>query len=468
MIRGRQKLSHIHSSEPLPVKTWLFLGLLAFVVALTGGASRYDALQIVPLRVLSTLLLMPALYHLSLRDLRRDSVLVSLFGLFVGLVAVQLLPLPPEVWQELPGRGDIFRFDTALLSNGIWRPLTLTPMRTWNAIGSLVVPASALVIAIAFGATSRSLLQVIAALGVLNAILGLLQIVTGRSSVFYLYDLTNRGSAVGIFANENHAAIFAACSLLILATLWLRSRDDPRAKWLNLVYLSAFCLLFLTSLIGNSRAGFAAAIGAMVASIGMLLLSPPSRKRRSSGGSFHRFVDAYPRLLILFPVVIIVLLISAFLLLDRTPAFRDILSRDNLVDLRWLLWPVIGEMIKSHWLFGAGFGSFEQIYHIYEPSTLLMPQYVNQAHNDWAQLLIEGGVFAALLVAGLLAWIVRSITQLVMAPPTRINALFWVSIFLLIAVASTIDYPLRTPLFQVAAVWLLVALSADARDAKAT
>ena len=120
---------------------WMFLGAFALLVGLTGGASRYDAIQIVPLRALSCLLLVPALYYLTVGQLRKERVLLTLFGVLVLLIAVQLVPLPPFVWQELPGREGIVRLDEALGLQDVWRPLTLAPMRTWNALGGLIVPA---------------------------------------------------------------------------------------------------------------------------------------------------------------------------------------------------------------------------------------------------------------------------------------------------------------------------------------
>ena len=125
-------------------------------------------------------------------------------------------------------------------------------------------------------------------------------------------------------------------------------------------------------------------------------------------------------------------------------------------------------MLEGQWALGVGFGSFEQVYHIYEPSELLMPSYVNQAHNDWAQFTIEGGVLAGLLLTGLLVWMVRAIGTMLLHRTRRVDAIFWMSIFAIVAAASLVDYPLRTPLFQLVTVWLLLALSRDARDMNAT
>lgn len=465
MTRGRRR----YRADTHPLRDGrIALVLLAGVVALTGGASRYDAIQIIPLRALCALFLIPALYFLTSSRIRDERMLLALFGGFTLLVCAQLIPLPPELWQALPGRHVLGELDAALRLEGTWRPLSLAPMRTWNALGSLVVPAAGLCLAVAVGASSRTLLRIVAALGVLNAVVGLLQIVTGRSSALYFYEMTNRGSPVGIFANENHAAIFAACSLLVLTRLGLSARDDRAVTWERMAYPFAFAMILLVSLVGASRAGFAAALGAMVVAIAMIVFSPRTHRKPSAGDAVRRWFESRPALMWVFPVCMLLLTLAAFVMLDRMPAFRDILTRDSLADLRWSLLPVVGDMLGDHWIFGSGLGSFEQTYHIYEPADLLMPQYINQAHNDWAQLIIEGGVVAGLLLVALLAWIGRAAALLSMNGSTRVNALFWISIFTLVALASLVDYPLRTPLFQLVMVWFLVAMSRDRRDRKAT
>lgn len=447
---------------------WVILALLAAVVAFTGGASRFDAIQIVPLRSLSALFLVLSLFLLTKESLRAERALVTLFACFALIVMLQLVPLPPRIWQSLMGHIGILRLDTALGLEGIWRPLTLTPMRSWNVLGSLAVPTAGLLLAIAVRASSLTLLRIVAGLGVLNALFGLLQIVTGRSSFFYFYEVTNRGGAVGVFANENHAAVFAACSMLVVTLLGLRARKERSAVWERLIYPAAFFLILLVALAGGSRAGFVAVIATILVSMTMLALSSRPRRGLRAEQSAGRWFDQHPRLILAVPVILVSLTAAAFLALDRTPAFRDILVRDSFEDLRWSLWPVISEMLEGHWALGTGFGSFEQVYHIYEPSGLLMPSYVNQAHNDWAQFIIEGGFLAGLLLTGLFAWMIKAIGNILFHRTRTVDATFWMSIFAIIASASLVDYPLKTPLFQLATVWLLLALSRDARDMNAT
>lgn len=454
------------SNKAVLDKRWIIVGLFAAVIALTGGASRYDAIQVIPLRVISALFLLGSIILVAKERTLAERALISLFGCFALIVALQLAPLPAWIWLSLPQRAEVVQSSAVLSFEQVWRPITLTPMRTWNVLGSLVVPGAALLLAVAFQISSLTLLRVVASLGVVNALFGLLQIATGRNSVFYFYEITNRGSPVGIFANENHAAIFAACSLLVVTFLGLRVRKNRRASLERMAYPVAFLFILFVSLVGGSRSGFLAAIGAILASMTMLVLSPQRRRRQPAGGAAGRWLDERPRLILAIPVIIVTLTAASFLLFDRAPALRDFLAKDNLADLRLSLWPVTTQMLKNHWLVGTGFGSFEQVFHIYEPSALLFPSYVNQAHNDWAQFIIEGGVWAVFVLLGLLAWLVTRIAIMASHQARRVSAVFWMSVFVLVAMASVIDYPLRTPLFQVVTIWLLIALSRDARKAE--
>ena len=103
------------------------------------------------------------------------------------------------------------------------------------------------------------------------------------------------------------------------------------------------------------------------------------------------------------------------------------------------------------------------MYHIYEPTALLIPHYVNQAHNDLAQLVIEGGLPATILLLLLMAWILSAVRALIIRRGTLILGIFWMTVVIVLAAASLVDYPLRTPIFQVLGVWLVVLLAEDRR-----
>jgi O-antigen ligase len=153
-----------------------------------------------------------------------------------------------------------------------------------------------------------------------------------------------------------------------------------------------------------------------------------------------------------------------FVWFERTPAFEDMITRNSFEDLRWKLWPTLSIMASKHWLVGTGFGSFDAVYQIYEPTALLLPRYVNHAHNDWAQLLIEGGLPAVILLAVFLVWIAKNLWTLFRNQGGPAGGIvFWGSCVAIIAAASVVDYPVRTPVFQAMIIWLLICLVSDAR-----
>ena len=111
--------------------------------------------------------------------------------------------------------------------------------------------------------------------------------------------------------------------------------------------------------------------------------------------------------------------------------------------------------------FGAGFGSFESVYLGFEPFDLLRSTYLNAAHNDLAQIIIEGGMGAIALLVVFFWWWVRTTFVIWSTRSSSQIALLGRAATLatgFLLLASLFDYPLRTPLlacfFAVLAVWM--------------
>ena len=454
--------------ELSPQAAWGWLALFLGVVAFVGGSSSPEAVQLAVLRPFAALMLIPALYYLNLAQLRDARFLLVLLSSLTLWMALQLVPLPPAIWQSLPGREAIVALDDAAGLGDMWRPLSFVPTRGWNSLASLVVPGAALLLALATGAKPRDLLILIGGLGVFDALLGLLQTITGRDSVLYLYAITNRGSPVGIFANENHSAVFSAISLLVIARLGATSKALKEVPWLRLAYPPAFVIVLLAVLVSGSRAGLAMTVLALIASGLLVWLGLAASRSRRRRGKLEQWLAGHPRTLLAVFALVIAGLLGAFFGLERAPGFEDIFNQNPIEDLRWRLWPVLEQMIGTYWMLGIGFGSFEEFYHIYEPTALLLPSYVNQAHNDWAQLVIEGGLPAFAILTVLVGWISQSLRSLLRADNFALGRLlFWGAVIAILCAASIVDYPLRTPVFQLAAVWLLLVLALERKDPEA-
>ena len=446
--------------------TLIWLALFAFLVALLGGSSRFDPIQIAVLRPFAALMLIPALYVAKAGDLRRGSGPGLLLGLMALWIALQLVPLPPSIWATLPDRAAIANIDELVGIGDVWRPLSLAPFRGYNALFSLIVPASALLLALALRANASTLCLLIVVVGMIDATFVMLQGIGGSQGSFHLFGRLTAGRAAGIFANENHSAIFSALVLLVIARLASYHRVGDGPAWLRLAYAPAFVFILLAVLVSGSRAGLVAGLGAIVAAGTMYRMRPQPSVGR--GRSKRRSAGKQPQARVIMPVsiVVVVSLVAVFFWLDRAPAFADMLSANAFEDLRWQIRPVLHAMLANHWIVGTGFGSFDAVYKIYEPTALLMPQYVNQAHNDWIQLVIEGGLPAVGLLLGLLAWIAKTLRALSKRKdPVAGLLIFWFAVFGILGAASLVDYPLRTPIFQTVFVWLLLALALDSGDA---
>ena len=442
---------------------WIVIALLAAIVACLGGSSRTDAAQIIVLRPLAALFLIPALYYWSHEAAVKARAPLALLGALTLLMLVQLIPLPPLLWEALPGRAAIAEMGRTLGQDDVWRPLSLVPARTVNALSSMVVPIAALGSLAMLETERRTILYIVAGIGIANSLLAIAQTTTGGIAVLYPYAITNAGTAVGIFANQNHSAVFASLTLLVIGYLLSDAIAGHRSRQQKSALAALFFLVMVAALTGGSRAGLLASLLAMLASAAMLWVSLGGKGR---GG------DAMPQIfgrslrplwVLLMAVALAAIILGLFVAMARMPALQNLTDQGSFEDLRWRLVPVFEMMLRSYWLTGAGFGSFEEVYHIFEPVGLMEPIYVNQAHNDWVQLIIEGGIAALALVVAAGWWFVRSLRR--MGWDSRIamvGQIFWLSLALILLFASLVDYPLRTPLFQFCAAALAVALCRSA------
>lgn len=406
-----------------------------------------------------------ASYSLRLSDLGRGKAILWFLVSILFWTLLQLVPLPPAAWQSLPERDIIAKLDQLAGHADLWRPLSLAPHGGLDSAFAMIAPIAALLLASSMRVTARALLLAIVALGLLDATLGILQFLGGSSSPFYFFSGASPGAVEGIFGNENHSAVFSALVLLVIARLALEDGFWANPWWQKSALAPAFLVILLAVLVSGSRAGLLSTLIALLASAVMWTLASRRHDGPSTNSAVGRSSKARRRASIIGFAAAIVMVVLAFIWLERTPAASDLVEGNAFDDLRWSLWPVLREMAATHWLFGTGFGSFEAVYRVYEPTDLLLPAYVNHAHNDWLQLLIEGGLPATLILCSFIVWGIRAVWFVGVGPGARPErCVFWVACLTIIAAASIVDYPLRTPLFQATFVWLMLCLCSD-RDA---
>jgi hypothetical protein len=420
---------------------------------LLGGSSRADVASSLALRPLSAAALAYGLSGLKWDDVRDNKFILGLASAIVCIPCLQLIPLPPWFWRGLAGRELIEAIDGATGNPGPWRPLTMTPVETRNAALSLLTPAAILILGIQLDVRDRfRLVPVVLALSVASILLGILQLSGGADSPFYLYRQTNPGSFVGLFANSNHHALFLACLFPVLVVAVGAHRASPVA---SAGAVLAGVVLVPVVLVTGSRAGLAVAILA-IASATLLALTISSRKATPVRLPSSKWLAVGATLGVLGST-------GMALSYGRAVAIDRWLRTSVLEELRLRVLPTAWGMTKEYLPFGSGLGSFAKVYQVAQPETLLMPEYMNHLHNDWLELALTGGLpasallFVALGAFGKCAWVTALRYSSDRQEQGFDLVVLGLSLMVLIGVASTVDYPLRTPalaaLFTVSVVW---------------
>jgi len=450
----------------VPVRFWVFVAFFA-AVFLMGGGSRDDVTSLAILRPACAFFAAYALSIAAPGEIARVRVpLLLLLALGVWM-AVQLIPLPPSFWSTLPHRDALARIDKLVGLEGLWRPISLSPSKTMNSVGSLIVPVSAVLLyAVQRDADRRAMLGLLLGAAVISALLGVGQLASGGTGPLYLYSVTNEGDAVGLFANRNHNAVFLA-TIFVLAGHMFGEHRRLSARGtgaLTSLLLGGTCLfMIVTLLVNGSRAGLV--IGLLAMGLGAALYFAA---RRADNRDEHRDLGGWIGYL---PVVGIVGLAAAAALAFTFSSSFDRLTTLSLSDeLRVKVFPQVSAMANDNWLFGTGFGTFEHAYRQYESAQWLQPNYINNAHDDWLQWVIEGGLPAILIALVFMTWLtvvcLGHWRQRDTQPIRTRKVAMALSALVLLLVASAFDYPLRVPSLMMYAV-LLIAMIADPPEPKA-
>lgn len=464
-ILNRRKRSRHHPSAAGLISSQMQLLVLCgflLIVFLTGGSSRADASSILLLRPISFLVLGYGFISLSQVHIRNYWPLVLIAVATVVLTALHLMPLPAVLWHALPGRQIIMEIDHLTGLGEIWRPLSFDPQATRNALMALATPCAVLILAIQLKEREhKALLTFVLGLGILTAVWALLQLLGSPRGPLYLYDLTNYGSAVGLFANRNHQAVFLA-SLVPLMYCWTqlahgswKDISSDRGRRVSAAGAGALLLIPLT-LIAGSRAGLLALILSIcITAAGMILVSMGGGRRKQRRRSMLTRIAP-----IATATVVLGTLAFLTISLGRDRAFERLIGTDPIANLRADLLPVTWDIAVEHLPWGTGIGSFDDVFRIYEADALLGPEYVNHAHNDALEIFMTGGAFGVLIMAfGGAIFAFRS-WSIARGGIADIRANIWPAAALtalgILFIASLVDYPLRTPAMASYAVLLAI------------
>lgn len=379
--------------------------------------------------------------------------LVTLSMLLILLVLiVQLVPLPAEWLNKFQPAADTVSRELEFNSmSREYRPLSLTP---YNTIITIAETMPVFLTAVACALMSRKhiiyLLGVIVVLTTISIVWGYCQVIVPSAFDTYIWKVSSFGTPRGAYANINHQAnsIVITFPLLVLFVLSLRKYlDVPLAVTKSIFYVCSF--IFVVGVVGaGSVAGYILAAIIFPASLMYFTRSMPSNRAQSMiSGLLLAGIILVSGLMVFSSPQLQNLAVTSF---QYTP-----LSRQGIFEHAY------GIAIEN-FVVGTGAGSFSSVYALYEPREFASSRFINHAHNEYLELIIEYGLFVVLIFTGiLLSWFQNVL---------RMGSLTFVSTKLLmlsisgVLLHSLIDYPLRSQFILIIFIsCIVICIRADMR-----
>ncbi|HET7715802.1 MAG TPA: O-antigen ligase family protein [Bauldia sp.] len=399
-----------------------------FLCLLLGGSAAQGTWANAVLQLFAVLLIASAaLCHKAAAQSGAGRQLLLLAAFTVGVILLHMLPLPPGVWTLMPGSDWLESGYAALGYAQPWRPLSVTPHQTLQAAYTLLSPLAVIAAILRLGTTNERMIAGAIVLGALaNICLAVLQLGGGgRLEWTYLYSITNTG-AVGFFANRNHMASLLVAAIPFSAALFVSraAAVSAASKSLGIAGVGggAFALLLIGLLLNSSMAAIALSIPTIAFSAFLL----PVRTR------WRNF---------LVPAAALAAAISVVML--ASPVRSELLKSDAAIHSRAEIWDATTSLIARTVPVGTGIGSFPQVYASGENPRMVDRTYVNHAHNDYLELVLELGLPGLLLLLAFLVWWTR---QVIRVWRTRSSSQFAKAATIASAAIlahSLVDYPLR-------------------------
>jgi hypothetical protein len=280
---------------------------------------------------------------------------------------------------------------------------TTTAALDWSCWAAIAFLASQ---ALQAGELRRRFLAATMTFGALLGIVATLQVFTSEGRIFWLFPSGYRDLVLGPFVYRNQYAAFVEMVVPVLLYTGLRRRRRA-------LYWGATAILMASVVAGASRAGTLLVTAEVV-----VVMALAVRKRHLSGRTFWL---ACGQIGLGAAVAVAVI--------GWAPLWNRFQQADPYSVRREMLISSLA-MIKDRPAVGFGLGAWPAAY----PGYALFDdgQFANQAHNDWAQWAVEGGLPA--LAA--MVWLAVSLA----APAVRS---VWGLGVLFVLAHSLVDYPLQ-------------------------
>lgn len=424
-IRKKRRRQDRKLEEPAAGRGRALFFLLAFIPIVTallyGGASSFALVVIGPMLAVLGIVWAVRSWRAGEITLNLDPLLYPLLAL-LALALVQLLPLGDPGVQ--PG----------VLGVPASNALTLDPYATKVFILRLAGYILFFTAALTFIDTEERLRKLVGVIAIFGGLIAFIGVIQRLASPDAIYGLRTTPDAIpfGPYINRHHFA-----SLMVLFTGVVLSHllggAVPRDR--KLLLSIPLVLMAVAVVLTGSRGGVIAYLITFSICVGgQLRIAGRSALPHIAGaGAFALFI-----------VFLVIFLGGADALLRSTglqTAAEDISSG------RTHFWSVAWQVFTANPILGAGMDSFGVAFSQYDTRNGLFR--VEQAHNDYLQILADGGVVGFAIAASFIVLLVKkgiaALGDVASGEYQRITRIGAFSGCVGMLVHSFVDFPLRTP-----------------------
>lgn len=335
---------------------------------------------------------------------------------FLALMLFQMLPLPMNAIRLLsPAAHSVYSVAASALNLQVeWRTLSLDPVATREELLRVLTYAMLFWIVLNRFREREQVERVIVTIigvGFFLAVFAIIHTYSSNGKLYWIRETAQGGEPFGPYVNRNHFAGYMEIALpltigYILAqspfrTARLAMRERLRL-WTSQSTSKSILLLFAAIFMGaaliltGSRGGLISFAGSLVFFAMMAIMKRTARSRAV------RLALACCGLTLIAAIWIGGN--RAFLSLERIEKTLQEPSAEE----RAVLWWDTLRMANDYARLGSGFNTFEGVFPTYKTSTTQM--IFQYAHNDYLQLLAEGGMVAFGLVIWLIVVWYRKVT----------------------------------------------------------
>lgn len=236
----------------------------------------------------------------------------------------------------------------------------------------------------------RLLVRTITVFGFFLAIFGLTQSFTSPTRVYWIRELP-QSQAFGPFINRHHFAGYMELTIALPLGLIFSNSVEREKKF---IYLFAAGLMAVALVMTNSRGGIISLVAELLFVVSLMGIRRRHRKKHTEKKPRIKSAAVKAGLALAMVLAVFggVVLLGGEEALSR---FAGSVNADDPTTGRAHFWGVTVDIIKNHPVIGTGLGAFGVVYTGYDSRNGLYR--LEQAHNDYLQVLSDAGIVGAVL-----------------------------------------------------------------------